>query len=129
MKISQKNSNQKKELQDKKNIKKEHQDKKKHLKIKLMKFLKRNFKKVKNQQNSKKKDMWNQVVYQLKNHNLEEVIEIVEAEVAVEEEVPVEEIKDKEIAIKIKKHQRLMLMIIAHSQLCDENFWFLMNNS
>jgi hypothetical protein len=29
------------------------------------------------------------VVYQLKNHNLEEVIEIVEAEVAVEEEVPV----------------------------------------
>ena len=39
MKISQKNSNQKKELQDKKNIKKEHQDKKKHLKIKLMKFL------------------------------------------------------------------------------------------
>ena len=89
MKISQKNSNQKKELQDKKNIKKEHQDKKKHLKIKLMKFLKRNFKKVKNQQNSKKKDMWNQVVYQLKNHNLEEAIEIVEAEVAVEEEVPV----------------------------------------
>jgi hypothetical protein len=57
MKISQKNSNQKKELQDKKNIKKEHQDKKKHLKIKLMKFLKKNFKKVKNQQNSKKKDM------------------------------------------------------------------------
>jgi hypothetical protein len=28
-------------------------------------------------------------VYQLKNHNLEEAIEIVEAEVAVEEEVPV----------------------------------------
>jgi penicillin-binding protein-related factor A (putative recombinase) len=61
-------------------------------------------------------------VYQLKNHNLEEAIETVEAEAAVEEEVPVEEIKDKEIAIKIKKHQRLMLMIIVHSQLCDENF-------
>ena len=83
MKISQKNSNQKKELQDKKNIKKEHQDKKKHLKIKLMKFLKRNFKKVKNQQNSKKKDMSSQEVYQMKNHNLVEVkekLEVVEEE-------------------------------------------------
>ena len=92
MKINQKILLQKTELQEKKNIEKELQDKKNNhmirIKIKLMKFLNRkNIRKVKNLQNSKKKDMSSQEVHQLKNHNLVEVkenLEVVEEEVAVE---------------------------------------------
>ena len=90
------------------------------IKIKLMKFLnKKNIRKVKNLQNSKKKDMSSQEVYQLKNHNLVEVKEKLEM---VEEEVVVEVIRVTEITTIIKNQQRLILMIITHSPHCDEYF-------
>jgi hypothetical protein len=124
MKINQKILLQKTELQEKKNIEKELQDKKNNhmirIKIKLMKFLNRkNIRKVKNLQNSKKKDMSSQEVYQLKNHNLVEVKEKLEV---VEEEVAVEVIRVTETTTIIKNQQRLILMIITHSPHCDENF-------
>ncbi len=106
------------------NIEKELQDKKNNhmirIKIKLMKFLNRkNIRKEKNLQNSKKKDMSSQEVYQMKNHNLVGVKEKLEV---VEEEVVVEVIRLKERETMIKKQQRLILMIITHSPHCDENF-------
>jgi len=124
MKINQKILLQKTELQEKKNIEKELQDKKNNhmikIKIKLMKFLNRkNIRKVKNLQNSKKKDMSSQEVHQLKNHNLVEVKEKLEV---VEEEVAVEVIRVTETTTIIKNQQRLILMIITHSPHCDENF-------
>ena len=72
--------------------------------------------------------MSNQVVLQLRNHNLEEVItkrEVIKLEVVrlVEAvEVAVEETKDQEITINLKKLlQKLMLKITNHSPLFEYN--------